>query len=240
MPAPVMTGDSIAANVLAWYPGYPGTGTTLEDCSGVGPDVTLNGSVGWTTLGGLDAMDFPATSGSYAEANASILNPGDGDWTAAVRFRVDGYTTQRTILQQLDGTGTGRSWLYITTGGLLRTFIGGSTLTVSGALTAGVDYTAVLTVDSGGSVRIYLDGALAAGPASRSVESNVSLLRIGADKSGSNRFDGVIGEIVLLDRAWSDAEAAAWDADPMALYDAGGGSSVVPLVVHHMRMQGMA
>ncbi|MEM7030752.1 MAG: LamG-like jellyroll fold domain-containing protein, partial [Chloroflexota bacterium] len=119
-------------------------------------------------------------------------------FTAAAWFKVNNLNSERVILQQEDGTGTGRTWLRVLTDGQLQSFIGGSALNsgTDDLITPGQWHHAAVTTD-GTNLSIYLDGALAA-QTTRTVEAADGDLLIGAPKSLNNAFfAGLIDEVVV-------------------------------------------
>ncbi|MCP4541339.1 MAG: LamG domain-containing protein, partial [Chloroflexi bacterium] len=119
-------------------------------------------------------------------------------FTAAAWFKIDNLDTNQAILQQQDGSSTGRTWLWVLSNGQIRTFLGGSNLD-SGAgnvVTPGSWHHAAVAANSG-TVKLYLDGQLV-NQASQSVQASDGGLLIGAHKSlSSGFFDGLIDEVVI-------------------------------------------
>ncbi|MBI2664287.1 hypothetical protein HYX10_03000 [Candidatus Woesearchaeota archaeon] len=145
-----------------------------------------------------DVLDFPGTSPYSLSlwANPSSGNPSYArllakDDEAAVR---DGYAvllsndaTKYRFERWAGGAGTGKDSVT--------------------AATAGVWASAIGTYDAN-NIRLFINGNQeAAGPSTGSMEDTSASLRIG--RSASTYFSGLIDEVVIYDRALTDAEAQA-------------------------------
>lgn len=152
------------------------------------------------------AVEFDGVNDAIALSHT--LDPSTQSFSAAVWFQAAALPGTHTILQQLDGSGTGRNWLFISgTTRVLYTFLGGSVLTGQTQIVPGQWYHAAVTYD-GTTVRLYLDGQLEAA-ATRTAEANDGDLVLGVDKNNTNRFAGLLDEFALHDRALDAAEIYA-------------------------------
>lgn len=134
----------------------------------------------------------------------SIIDPSATNLTAAVWFNVTDYSSSPLILQQVDGTGTGRSWLFVQSSGVIATFLGGSSLWGTTSVTTNVWHHAAVTFD-GTTLRLYLDGNLEA-QSVRSMEANDGEMYIGRHKTQTDRyFPGTLDELVILPAAVDEA-----------------------------------
>jgi hypothetical protein len=134
---------------------------------------------------------------------AMPLDPTAQQFTAAAWFKLDNTDGSYRILQQLDGSGTGRYWLSIFDG-QLRSNLGGTALNgPANGVTAEVWHHAAVSSD-GSTVRLFLDGVEVAAE-SRTVEASDGDLWIGANKNGNNLFDGLIDEVIVQRGALSAA-----------------------------------
>jgi len=123
-----------------------------------------------------------------------------------------------TILQQVDGSGTGRTWLYRNAAGQLASFLGNAETTSNVTLLTGIWYHVAL-VKTGSSLQLYVNGEANGSPTTRTVESCIGAMRVGTHKSRTNQYwNGLIDEVRFYNRALSGSElatVAAWS--PVAL-----------------------
>ena len=152
------------------------------------------------------ALSFDGSSDQLD--TAFVLDPATTSFSGAAWFKPTDASINRYILQQVDGSGTGRSWLYITSGGKLESYIGGSALTGPTTVSLNEWHHAAVTYDQdSGMLSLYLDGQLE-NSAVRSAESSDGGMRIGNHKSVPNYFQGEIDEVAVF--------AAALDANELA------------------------
>jgi Concanavalin A-like lectin/glucanases superfamily/Bacterial TSP3 repeat len=180
--------------------------TSFADYSGAGHDATC------------DPANCPApgaigVNGSAIQLNGqgeyldvpSFINPASGGFTAATWFNTDALISPyQPILQQTDGSGTGRTWLGLNPDGTIYTALGGSGLTGQETVTAGTWHYAAVTYD-GATLNLYLDGQLIANSA-RAMEASDGDLLIGAHKNLTRYFSGSIDEVAVFGRALSLGE----------------------------------
>ncbi|MCX6047480.1 MAG: LamG domain-containing protein, partial [Chloroflexi bacterium] len=136
---------------------------------------------------------------------SSLLNPEASKFTVATWFKVNALTAEQVILQQKDGTGTGRPWLVLTTSGQIASDLGGSRLTSASALSTGQWHHAAFTYD-GTTLTLYLDGSQTA-QATRTLEASDGELIVGANATRTQNFlAGALDELVMYNRALSAEE----------------------------------
>lgn len=145
------------------------------------------------------------------------------EMTAMLWFRADSTSGQRELLHkyattptgyflEIDG-GQGRFWGGFTVGGTLRT----ATTTLP---STGVWHHAALTYD-GAAVRFYVDGALVnSTSASGTLTQNTRSLLVGL-APGGGRFDGLVDEPRVFDRALTAAEVQDIAEAPYDAFAAG-------------------
>ncbi|MBP7998168.1 MAG: hypothetical protein KA314_02115 [Chloroflexi bacterium] len=134
----------------------------------------------------------------------TVLDPSTTNLTAAIWFNVTSTSNSPVILQQLDGTGTGRSWLQLDSTGVIGTFLGGSLLLGTTNVTPNAWHHAAVTYD-GTTLRLYLDGNLEAAQA-RTMETSDGEMTLGRHKTLTNRyFSGYLDELVILPAAADEA-----------------------------------
>ena len=196
--------------------------TTEDKLSGyTGTLVNMDSSNVTTTdmLIGDGALEFDGTS-EYITL-PYVLNPGDIEafsafvWVKAPEDLVIPYSTERTILTQIDGTSTyGRRWLTMSTQGKLVTQLrasGGGGLFSSYNISDGAWHYVGIVYD--GSRRyLYADGFLVesddsdlSGP----LETCQEEMHLGMDKNlGQNYWSGTIDDLEIYNKALSADEVA--------------------------------
>jgi hypothetical protein len=136
-----------------------------------------------------------------------VLNPATETFAVSVWINVASLGSQRVILQQLDGTGTGRTWLYVLGGnGKIQSNLGGVLATTT-AVTVGEWHHVALTYD-GKILYLYLDGNLEASGV-RSPEWTDGTLQLGLSKGNGSPFAGILDEFTLYDRTLDAQEIYA-------------------------------
>lgn len=187
-------------------------------------------------------MDFGGqNSGAYVEF-PFLFDPSATDWSAALFFRLDKYTTSLTppqsvtLLSQTDGTGTGRGWIGIrnNTGVIEDSFSGLSTTTPF--IVNGLGwYHVFITYELATSTRrFYINGELIH-TAVITIEPANGNMRIGSNKNAQRNIIGNITELRIWDRRLSDSDVTDYyfknsfsrtDLLLEALFTEGSGSSV--------------
>ena len=182
----------------------PGS-TTFYDSSGEENNATCTNCP--TVTGGLFGQGVDFDGADDYVVIPSVINPISDTFTAAAWFNVTDHPTTRIILQQQDGTGTGRNWLYLRDSGNIASFLGGSRLTGS-PVSTGEWHHAAVTYD-GTTLSLYLDGN-PENSDDRAMEASDGVMLLGIHKSLSEDFFiGSIDEVAIFDRALSAAEIYA-------------------------------
>ena len=126
------SGYTFSDNVVAAWTFDEGSGTVIHDISGNGNDGAVMGADSWGGGRFGSALIFDGTNHVEVPFGESMRVLSQGDFTLAVWFLADIAPQKMLILQQGDGDGTGRSWLFIhQDAGEIRSFLGGAT-TASG------------------------------------------------------------------------------------------------------------
>ncbi|HSH05680.1 MAG TPA: LamG-like jellyroll fold domain-containing protein [Anaerolineae bacterium] len=128
-----------------------------------------------------------------------VIDPGAGDFSAALWFRLDDLAGGRPLLAQ----GGGGVWLQANADGYLNSYLDGTTQSISPTVTTNTWHHAALTYD--GTIRLYLDGVLVA-TNPRSLSNVSGPHYIGANQHLSNFTAGLFDELILYDVALSDAD----------------------------------
>ena len=162
--------------------------TTLTDASGNGHDSL---SVSNVTFGATGPVDSAAVfSNGLVELDLQI-DPSAGDFSVEtlIRFDADG-----NVLQQLDGTGTGRAMLYRLSDGTIGSYLGGENIASSTLIATGEWHHVVMTVEEAGTndvISFYIDGQ-SAGSGTADVEAADGNWRI-----GKGNLIGAIDELAV-------------------------------------------
>lgn len=191
-----------------------GTGMKCADSSGNGNDGTVNGEVKWIDGKISGALNFDGSS-TYVEIpsddSMKVLN--EDDFTLCAWFRPD-ETPGRiaTVLQQEDGNGTGRTWLFVNgDGNEIRSYLGGATTHSNASVEYGQWYHGAVSVTEDGnndSIQLYVNGEPAGDPHVIGMESCEGGFFIGSHKSlaDTDFFIGAIDEVVLIKKALTETE----------------------------------
>ncbi|MFZ0546726.1 MAG: LamG-like jellyroll fold domain-containing protein [Candidatus Promineifilaceae bacterium] len=136
----------------------------------------------------------------------NLFNPISDTFSISLWANVDGSgSNTRTLLQQRDGTGVGRSILFLDAGNKLRTNLGFGTTGGFGtatSLTPDTWHHIVFTFD-GTTGKIYLDGVLdGKGPIDG--EASDGTLILGSSKGNTNYFQGMMDEVTFYSTVLSD------------------------------------
>lgn len=204
------------SGLIRYLPLDEGTGTTVTDSIG-GLTGTLTNGPTWQPQvcprlrSGRDTtqswgVSLVGASSHYVVSTSSPLNPSATNFTASAWVKFTGVATQQVILSQLDGSGTGATWLELTSGAKLQTAIGGSNLTGATSLVANVWYHVALQ-QSGTDSTLYLNGT-ADGTATRTPASASGVIRIGTSKAGANYMTGNVKSVRIDNAALSAADIA--------------------------------
>jgi len=198
-------------NIVAAWTFEEGSGNVIHDVSGNGNDGELVGGAKWGDGKFSKALDFDGSS-NYIEVpfdeSMRVLN--QGDFTIAAWFKVDVVPQKHVIFQQGDGGGTGRTWLFThQDAGEIRSFLGNGTTASGINAEAGQWYhTAVVVTEGGGTdtVQLYVDGELAGAPFLAGMEDSEGIFFIGCHKNITDLTDGIIDDLVLINKALDKPE----------------------------------
>ena len=207
----ILPGYGFRDSIVAAWTLDEGSGKTIHDVVN-GNNGELKGGAKWVKGKFGEALDFDGSSG-YVEIpfNESIRVINKGDFTLAAWFMSDVLPTEnKEVFQQGDKNGTGRTWLFIGANvGEIRSWLGGAG-TYSGVnVEEGKWYHAAVVVTEGGNtdtVQIYVNGEPAGQPLQKAMEDSEGNYFIGCHKNLTNFWDGIIDEVVLLDKALSEEE----------------------------------
>lgn len=149
------------------------------------------------------SLDFERTSTQYITVpDDASLDPGN-TFSLGIIIRPE---TTLGIIQKLFDKGSGGYFLDISSAGRVAFGKSGTAVIVntpSLVLSPGTTYH-IFATKSGSTSRIYVNGALASGVASdQTIVSNSDPLRIAANSSNSETFDGLVQEAVIFDYALS-------------------------------------
>ena len=190
-----------------------GEGTVASDSTGNGNGGTLSDGLLWVAgkIGG--ALEFDGAS-TFVEVPFSdsldLLNK--SDFTVAAWFKADEIPPEnKEVLQQADGTGTGRTWLFVHNANDIRSFLGGTTTSSGIGVEAETWVHAAAVVTEAGdadTIQLYVNGQAAGAPVTGGMEDCDGAYIIGRHKNPTNYWDGLIDDVRLYNRALSEAELA--------------------------------
>ncbi|MDF3130048.1 sulfatase-like hydrolase/transferase [Kiritimatiellaeota bacterium B1221] len=186
-----------------WYP----LQSSFQDAAGTNHASAQSGTQFVT--GVLDGAVELDAAGEYFETGNPVSITQGSAWSFSVWFQLDHTSAGNAmILQQLDGDATGRSWLYVTPGNALGSFIGGGS-TSGGQLLAGAWHHAAV-VAGAGQVTLYLNGVPVSEQAGRTLEANNGIFRFGNFKTvdADSQFFGRLEQAALYARALTGDEIA--------------------------------
>ncbi len=205
--------EAFKDNIVAAWTFEEGAGNDIHDVSGNSNDGDLIGGADWVDGKFGSALDFDGSSGHIEipfDDSMNLLNA--GDFTMAAWFKPDGVPGEnKEVFQQGDAGGTGRTWLFIASGGgEIGAYVGGGTTTSGINAEAGQWYhTAVVVTEGGGTdaIQLYVNGEPAGAVVALGMEDAEGPYFIGCHKDLTNFWDGVIDEVVLINKALNEAEA---------------------------------
>lgn len=210
--------DAFEESIIASWLMEEGSGSVLKDSTGNHEDGEIFGEAVWVDGKFGKALRFDGTS-TYVVVPASpdfvMLN--SGDFSFAAWFKTDVSAADRgtwiCVLQQGDLNGTGRTWLGIgpNTAATEQTYT-----YVGGGFTYGIPievgewfHLAVVVEENGAAdtIQVYSNGKPEA-PSSKGMESCAGDYFIGVHKSLDpvNLWQGLIDEIIIMNKALSEAE----------------------------------
>jgi len=154
---------------------------------------------------------FDGTDDSVTMPN--VLDPATTDFTAALWFKTYVLNQDRTLLQQRDGTGTGRTWLTVLSDGTVRTFLGGDALDHTTKVGQGSWHHAAVTyAHQTQTLTLYLNGEPVS--TTRGVEASDGEMLLGVNKRDDSYFSGNIDEVAIFDQALTATEIGYLQQSP--------------------------
>ncbi|MCW2959913.1 MAG: hypothetical protein JWM90_300 [Thermoleophilia bacterium] len=216
--------DVIDADVLGLWHFDTATGATA-DGSGNGRTLTMTGTptapagqAGFAEAIGLNGTTQHARAAAHASFNQT------NDYSVQARFKASGIAVAfPTLVEESSGGCAGTcnfALQFVQSGSKFQatTTVGGVQYvvqTTAVGLTDGLWHSATMTVDSGNTLRLYVDGGLAGsialpGPS----DTPAGGVYIGASQTlaAASRFTGQLDDVRILGRALSAAEVAGYDA----------------------------
>jgi hypothetical protein len=205
------------------YPLDTTSGTILTDSVGTNHATITGTDYAWVPGKLGSALTFTGNITRADTASAVSIN-GTTSFSAAAWIRPTTWATtatSRKLLQQMDGSGTGRSWLYISPTGLLSSFLGGVATTSNSTIPLN-QWTHVALTVGGGLVKLYINGNEAASQ-SRTMESNTGTLRLGNAKTATaeDQFLGGLDDFRFYSRTLTPEEIAQFLAPEGLAVNAG-------------------
>lgn len=215
IPAFFSTGD---ATLLAYYEWDAQTGN-VSDLSGKGEDATITGQavvvsdrIGvtstFTGTGNRAAIASPATDLANITANAAGM-------AISTWFKLDANVTDKVLVAQQDGAGTGQSWIVINDSGVaneVATYLGGTVLRSTYSAQVGEWVNVVVNYTAAGELQMWINGVAPGNSAKdvRSINQNADGdILFTVDKALANSFDGAINQTLIFDRELLQEEIEA-------------------------------
>lgn len=157
------------------------------------------------------SVEFSIAGSTYMDMNSLTLDPATTSYsiTGALNCSCSG-NNDKIILQQNDGTGTGRShFLYAESNDRFASDLGGSSGTSTTSDTKGnwTIYSTAFDFNGGSSTTIsFHKTGTADGGRTVTPESSDGPWRLGAGKSATNFFDGPISEVAVFSQDLNDVQ----------------------------------
>ena len=200
-------------NIVAAWPLDEESGNDIPDASGKGNNGELIGGAEWIEGKFGNALHFDGSS-NYIEVpfDESLKVINQGDFTFATWLKPDVISRKQCVFQQADGNGTGRTWLFIeASDNEIRSFLGGAP-TRSGIIVEVEEWYHVSVVVTEGegtdTVQLYVNGEPEGAPFQSAMEDCEGVFLIGCCKNLGNFTDGVIDDVVLINKALGEDEIA--------------------------------
>jgi len=219
--------DPIMRGCVGWWPLNDGAGAKAVDLSTSGNDLTVSGTVNWSSTTTGTAADFIGTATSdFANTLPSISIEAADDVSYSVWINPDSATEQGYLIGTIGSpiTGSGVYWGNV---GSVRNVALTNGTTVTGYLVniADIDYmgswvhVVVTKVGSSGLVTVYINGASAGTVTPSYAYTDGGDLRIGNRLSGTSdgtRFDGQIQNARIYKRVLTADEVSRLYTEPWA------------------------
>jgi len=212
----LMLTSAAEAELVGWWQFEEGSGTTVLDSSGYDNNGTLFDNVQWADGKTGLAMQFDGTSGHIEvpfSENLRLLNQSDFTICAWCMLNTVPPSTNRMVMQQGDGNGTGRSLLYIGNTNEIRSYAGGATTASGvGAVAGEWIHAAVVVTEMGAtdSIQLHADGvAVGAANTTLGMEDCEGAYFIGSHKNLNNVWDGLLDDVRVYNHALTEEELQA-------------------------------
>lgn len=174
----------------------------------------------------LYSLQFDPASTDKCQFDSFNYNPSGQPWTLCLSYYAThlplGGFNDYNLYSQQDGTGTGRSWLYVDyTNNKLSTYLNGSTQNFSQTVSKFTWYRLCLTRNSStGAVTLYVNG-VSSGAVTPTVTNSTGVHVIGNNKSALNGgAGGLITNVAFYNYAFSATEALNEHLNPNAVSNA--------------------
>lgn len=203
---------SIYANLRAWWKLDDNTGTIADDFTGRSQDGMITGAA-WAAGINASALSFDGADDGILVGSSAAMT-GTGDLTLAAWVKIDPGSPLSTVIQQREAGATGYQGQYVlnvNADGTVNFFIYNNStyqfdLTTSATVNDG-RWHYLAAVREGTAGRIFIDGVQAASAVGAVQALALHPVAIGYDHRDNNkRFDGLIDEVRIYERALSAAE----------------------------------
>jgi hypothetical protein len=201
-------------NIVAAWPLDEGSGKVVKESTGNFSDGEIIGEAEWVDGKFGKALRLDGSTYVQIPFNPKFQVLNEGGFTFAAWFNTETLYSIRgdyvAGFQQMDGNGTGRTWMGIKGGDRSYSYLGnGDTFGTSPEI--GQWYHFAIVVEEGGdidTIQIYSNGKPETAPSSRGIETCEGDLLIGChkDKIKINFWEGLIDDIVIINKALTEEE----------------------------------
>jgi glucose/arabinose dehydrogenase len=202
---------SLPAGLQAAYPFEEGNGPTSVDFTGHGNTATLNSAVWWPGAKYGNGLSFNGTTAYASAADSNTLDIGNTG-TIEAWIKATNIGKWQSVIAKGNANATnGHNYsMEITPGNVVECGVSngsiGKTMDSSTSLASGQFYHLACTWD-GSTFKVYINGVLDNSSSQTFAPAgNTSPLYIGQYGGSADRFDGIIDEVRLYNRALSAAE----------------------------------
>ena len=143
----------------------------------------------------------------------SSLDFGTGDFSISLWVYSKGYSNKGSVFNsilskgQLTSSSSGFYGFFFTSDNIPKFFVDDDgTYASSGSVALGTNWKHLVGVREGGTLKIYLDGIKGTDSTNPNLVDNANKLIIGDDGGGSRYFNGSIDELMIFNRALTQAE----------------------------------
>ncbi len=200
-------------SLVGWWKLDEGSGLIAHDSSGNSNDGDFTGGLTWTEGKLAGALHFDGSTGYVTipgDSSIAVINQGDFACFAWIKTdAVDG--ANQYAIQQADGNGTGRSWLFIAGDDEIRSYVGNATTASAVYVEPETWYHAGFVVHEGGgtdTVQMYVNGVAEGAATQLGMETCGGAFYLGAHKglAAGTMWTGVLDDVRIYNRALSEAE----------------------------------